>query len=367
MSSERRLLSTLPAAAILSFATTARGSVRVADGPARSNAHWIDALARARETCVDCAAADARRVLDPGYSSVERVPCRVDDVVVAAAVRCHNSSMSDQVRVMKKRKPQPIQKGNPHRLTTKQHIFPVRGLQRFANEDGLLWVRRRKSAPEFPLPPEDQLFCALRVWDQRAESGFMKACEDAFERMVGRVVAGGDALSEDESAIATEYWALWRWRLHFRNEPLEDHKLPILGLRVEKLTLDQREILEQRGVTFIADDFALNGRSIAGAQIQRAIDREAARFKGKRWGVVKAKEGEFILPDGFGPHGVIPVCPTILLVLGQPDILIAEAQVGETNKIALESAVHYVAARDFKACPAASGARGAQPVVSTKE
>ena len=39
-----------------------------------------------------------------------------------------------------KKKPQ---KGNPHELTVKQHCFPRRSIERFANKDGIVnvWLK----------------------------------------------------------------------------------------------------------------------------------------------------------------------------------------------------------------------------------
>src|SRR5277367_3510248 len=80
--------------------------------------------------------------------------------------------------VVKTEKPQ---KGNPRRLTFWQHVFPAKSIERFAGHDGKIAVRHRQADKEFKLAPENELFCAQRRWDQRAEAGYMKEIEDQFQ------------------------------------------------------------------------------------------------------------------------------------------------------------------------------------------
>ena len=70
------------------------------------------------------------------------------------------------------------QKGNPYQLTVCQHTFPAASIARFADTTGCVEVYLIKQNKVVRLKPDDKLFCAKRVWDQRAESGFMKEIED---------------------------------------------------------------------------------------------------------------------------------------------------------------------------------------------
>jgi hypothetical protein len=73
------------------------------------------------------------------------------------------------------------QKGNPHRLTVNQHVYPAWSIERFADTTGKVEVWLRRSDKTFRASPDNPLFCARRTWDQRAESGYMKAIEDEFQ------------------------------------------------------------------------------------------------------------------------------------------------------------------------------------------
>jgi len=75
------------------------------------------------------------------------------------------------------------QKGNPHGLTRGQHVIPMATLLRFAASDGLVEVHLRDGRSQ-RLPTDNQLFSVDRLWDQRAEAGYMKSVEDNFQALV---------------------------------------------------------------------------------------------------------------------------------------------------------------------------------------
>lgn len=73
------------------------------------------------------------------------------------------------------------QKGNPHKLTINQHIFPKACISRFARENGTVQVRRKCGEQDQWVTPGNSYFCARRLWDQKAEAVFMKAIEDRYQ------------------------------------------------------------------------------------------------------------------------------------------------------------------------------------------
>jgi hypothetical protein len=240
------------------------------------------------------------------------------------------------------------QKGNPRGLTTKQHVFPRQSIQRFANASGFVAVRLLAQGKTVPLQPDDPLFCARRAWDQRAERGYMRKIENAFEPVAARVAGGGAALNPAECALATEFSALWRRRFHHRGATQPDLRG---GVKGDPLTLDQRECLEMNGYSFVGADDAMPGRMFTGLRIQLEIGRLTPLMDGHGWGVARAADGEFLLPDNFGNHAIIPVSPKAFLIWGSPDASFGLAQVADLNRFARSSSVDYLAARDFAACP----------------
>lgn len=78
-------------------------------------------------------------------------------------------------------RPEKTQRGNPHKLTLRQHVFPAASIARFVDGDNcvsLYDVLRRRVRPA---APNDDVFLAQRTWDHGSEAGFMKQIENAFQ------------------------------------------------------------------------------------------------------------------------------------------------------------------------------------------
>ena len=63
-----------------------------------------------------------------------------------------------------------------------------------------------------------------------------------------------------------------------------------------------------------------------------SIDKLEADFRGIRWGIASARQGELILPDTFGHFAFVPVTPTTCLVCGSEDGELSLAQIEEINR-----------------------------------
>jgi hypothetical protein len=244
-------------------------------------------------------------------------------------------------------RPEPTQLHNRHGLTIKQHVFPVCSISRFANPNGTVSVLVLNKSKLAMLRPDHQIFCAKRVWDQRAEAGYMKQIEDSFQAVADRIVDGSSCLDVSAFRIITDFFALWFLRYRSSREPDADQ---VLNGVVGEVSKDQQEVLEKQGLISIRPDNKLPGRMISGMKIQRGIDELAARLE-KRWGVVRSRGGEFIVPDAFGQEPIVPVAPTICLVSGCADLLLPEGQVARINQAARRSAQRYLFARDLEQCP----------------
>ena len=99
-------------------------------------------------------------------------------------------------------------------ITIKQHIWPQRSIARFADSDGVVRLYDKIRRKPRPATPIDDIFCAKRVWDLRAERGYMKSIEDQFQAIVDEIIAG--AITEIDDARITNYinyfFALWYFR-----------------------------------------------------------------------------------------------------------------------------------------------------------
>ncbi len=81
------------------------------------------------------------------------------------------------------------QKGNPHRLPVKQHVLPRDSIARFADGTGMVCLFDKVRNKARQAKSDDDIFCAKRVWDRRAEFGYMKGIEDAFQGLASEIVA----------------------------------------------------------------------------------------------------------------------------------------------------------------------------------
>lgn len=232
------------------------------------------------------------------------------------------------------------QKGNPHQLTREQHVLPVATLNRFAHPDGLVEVHLRDNRT-VKLPVDNQLFCVDRMWDQRAEAGYMKKIEDNFQALVTDLEDGRvGPLSPTEHQAITRFWSLLHWRNHFIESPAD---VPVLkGIAGENLTIDQREILESQWAAFADADNKLPTRMFVGMRIQMLIDIDAIQTQEKRWGVLRSPEGQLILSDRPGRLMSITASPKILLAADNPDGDLTPAEIYYANGVAIARSRSFV-------------------------
>lgn len=233
-----------------------------------------------------------------------------------------------------RRRGERTQKGNPHRLTREQHVIPVATLRRFALADGRVEVHLRDGRIT-KLPVDDQLFCVERLWDQRAEAGYMKGIEAEFQALVSELEAGRtNPLSNAEHRCVTRFWGLWHWRNHFIDSPLEDVKMNF-ATGESTLTADQKEILESRGYIFAVGEGALPARMMTGIHIQVAIDRYEMANGGKRWGILRSPAFPLVIGDRPGNLMALPASPRLLLAADNPDGELTRDETLRANSMAL--------------------------------
>lgn len=114
------------------------------------------------------------------------------------------------------------------------------------------------------------------------------------------------------------------------------------GIEGEKLTIDQREILESKGAIFAGDGNKLPTRMFIGLRIQTLIDQDAIQSLEKRWGVLWSQEGQLILSDRPLRLMSITASPRLLLAADNPDGDLTQAEVYHTNGISIARSRNYV-------------------------
>lgn len=247
------------------------------------------------------------------------------------------------------------QRGNPHQLTVRQHCFPTRSIERFANDDGRIHVHLVPQETTVPLKPNDRVFCALRAWDQKAESGWMKDVEDAYQELADEIACDKimRRLKEDEKQVITDMYVLWNYRWHWSKNPVEDQSLmdisekspfQVLGLSQE-YSKDDQELLEKAGVTAIRPDLTIPGRYLTAANLQQNFLKE--RRRNYTWGVLTCKHAEFIVPDHVETKPMLPVTPHICFVNQEGYRFANEWTVARMNESSRETSEAYYFGRSL--------------------
>lgn len=236
-------------------------------------------------------------------------------------------------------------------ITTRQHVLARSVLRRFLGIGGRLQVLDLGSGAVGRHGLDAEPFVVNRGWDQRSEASTMGAIERSFGMVAKAVLRDGVLPNKAgvQEAVSAMY-SLWRIRHHRAMNPLPDVKLNMV--RTERSVSDDvSDQGEHFGIITLTSDGRLPGRMQAGPLIQLALDRQAKVMSGKRWGIVLAREGEFVLPDTFGDYMIMPLSPTHCLVADEDDGSLNMEGVMHLNAKARACAQRYLAARDFAACP----------------
>lgn len=243
---------------------------------------------------------------------------------------------------MRYEKPLP---GNPNELAIRQHVIPVRTLERFADDNGCVQVRSAKTTKALTLRPTNKFFTLARVWDQRAETGWMKQIEDCFQTLADNILSGRlEFIVDDDAWTVAHYYSLWYWRS--RQMPQIETEFQAKGLTGTSLTLEEEERLEKNHVMFMRAGGRMPSRFLTGISLQVRVDQYAHQIKDWTWGVIQAQAGEFLMPD-VPSHGFVPLTPKVVLAANHPNGTILKSNLKKINTVFLAYIWQYFVARNI--------------------
>ena len=187
-----------------------------------------------------------------------------------------------------RKKYEKVQKGNKCRLTEQQHVWPKRSIKRFLNAGGRVEVFDKYTRKQRFAAPSDWIFCAKRVWDQRAETGYMKRIEDSFQKLADGVLSGAvTAIGPEQKRVVDDFYALWRLRAQARTVPEGELKAASPLVTGTVLSKDQEERLESNGYLFVRAGGRVPLRQIIGMQIERQIfHMRTQQLADVQWGLI---------------------------------------------------------------------------------
>lgn len=255
------------------------------------------------------------------------------------------------------------QKENPHRITVNQHTLPEASIARFENDQGNVKVYLRSQDKIVPMKRDNKHFCALRAWDQQAESGFMKEVEDRFQELAKRIMDSDlESLGTAELEVINKFYCLWNIRTIHKKDPIVGQQIDltnVVGLS-HRYTQDEEEQLEKGFISFIRSDYTIPGRFLASMHIALNLKAASAAMGHSNWRILRALDGEFIVPDNARQLPMLPLGPTACLWYEstkpvRPVEYLTIEEVAWVNQQSLHASDGYFFARDLTMCPGISG------------
>lgn len=241
--------------------------------------------------------------------------------------------------------------GNPHQLTIKQHVLPAASIARFSGSDGRVQVFLKKVGKSVSLPPHNSVFCALRAWDQKTESGFMAGVEREFQSLASALQVGlVSSVPQDKQRAVSKFYSLFCERAYRRDNPAPTARINAIGVGRE-LTQDDQEYLEKHGVLPIRPDLTIAGHQMAGPLFPLRVDDRVRQLGNRKWGVLISTCGEFLVSDTPGSFGIVPILPTLALALDAGDRLVEPNELLMVNRDMRDAATICYFARDLSRCP----------------
>ncbi|WP_407578770.1 hypothetical protein [Citrobacter koseri] len=244
-----------------------------------------------------------------------------------------------------------VQKRNPHQLSVDQHIHAAHCIKKFANENNKISVFDKSVSQWVQRKPDAAIFCAKRAWDQRAEKGYMNSIETAFFNVIDNI---DTPFTERRHDDISRYYHLWRLRGLARDKERNDvHFNKRIG---HHLSIDEQEILEKNGYSFILEDDGLLHHLASSLEIQVMLSKISHHMGHTKWGVLTASRGEFLVADYYpgdsdGLQPFIPISPHHALFANITDRLISVQQVRELNRASVASSKNYYFCRSLDNCP----------------
>lgn len=178
----------------------------------------------------------------------------------------------------------------------------------------------------------------------------MKMLEDRFQKIADQIVDGSLlTLDGHMHEIVSDFFFLWQLRHHRRLNPIADE--PTSGLSPSILTQDEQEILESKHTMYVTPEGTIPGRFISGIHFFGALQYARRDMNGRRWGILKASDAEFVVPDNFGDYAMLPLSPTLMLAAGHADGHVSYPDVAKINTLAVGCSIQYYFAKDFDKTP----------------
>lgn len=240
-----------------------------------------------------------------------------------------------------------VRKGNPLQLTVDQHFHSAHAIAKFYNHENNVEVLEIRTGRILKRNKRAKIFCAKRNWDERAEKGYMAQIESSFHHQIDNL----NSLQERDHIAISRYLALWRLRHKFHLARSSD--APLFGIEGERLTREQKEILEKNGIGYVNENAGIPARQLTGTQIQIGVDQLMQTLECIEWGLLESRNGHFLCADCYHELCFIPVSPNFAFAGNLSDQVLTDNEVSVVNNQSANSASEFYFGSYLKKCPIA--------------
>lgn len=173
----------------------------------------------------------------------------------------------------------------------------------------------------------------------------MPHIEDAYQALANELEVGGAAyrMGIEENQVVTDMYSLWHVRCCWKNLYIEDQELKGILAPSEDYSEDQRELLERHHFWTCeyekcSTNVSIPGHHIAGFLLQRDWGRVRNALRGCQWRILESNSGEFIVTDSSRAGLVMPVTPTVCLVVTEGN---SELELRQVNALMKRRSEQY--------------------------
>jgi hypothetical protein len=180
----------------------------------------------------------------------------------------------------------------------------------------------------------------------------MKEIEDNFQSVANSII--NESISKIgiiEKSIINDFFALWNIRSYRKHLPIPDHLIHGIAGVSRELSKDEQEHLEKNHIGFIRPDQTMPGRLLCGINIQSNLEIARKHLHNAEWGIIRAKEGEFLVPDNYSNVRMVPLTPTACLFSRSKNTYISLQDVSKINQLSYRSGREFYFSRKLSNCP----------------
>lgn len=251
-------------------------------------------------------------------------------------------------------KPPKTAEGNPFRLTRRQHVLPKKSIGRFCDADGNVEVLWKDGGNTFLARPGNPVFCADRVWSQKAEVGWMKDIEDEFQLVAEKVLGGEDFSDLVYQNAINMFWSLWVQRQNVRDAEafyVGEELIDRVSIDADALfNAQERDELEVQGFATI-EQCGIPSRYLFSSTIGQNTRDQFNAMRSYRWGAVIASGVNFLVPDHVSHQCYVPISASVALVAGVRGFsAVSSEAVASLNHQFLSQAKNYCFSRRIDEC-----------------